>query len=305
MAMAARRCAVCRMAVAVGIVCPACLEVYAGGSVQQAARRSVEELPLESLSVPRAYQRDERPHLVRRIIREFDPDLVGLLTVVRDQGGQLWILDGQHRWLALVGLGYESALCEVLHEVPLPRQARIFSRRNVGRLPPHPRDAFRSDYAAGDPDVVAIAAVLRRHGYRLPLAGEKGAADCFVCVSTLREVHGWGLLEAAVSLIHQVWPEDAMATQAPILEGLAACLRLYPNADRAELLRRLARHSADEVLRLARIRLANDLDRRLWAHATHVLVELHNRGRTAGHRLDPPLIPYDAARRWKATGAET
>jgi hypothetical protein len=294
-----RRCAVCRAGVSEGIVCTSCLAQRSARNGKPAAPRTVEELPLESLSVPREYQREERPHLVRRIIREFDPDLVGLLTVVRDRDGQQWLLDGQHRWLALVALGHDSALCEVLHAVPLPRQAEIFSERNGRRLPPHPRDTFRSDYAGRHPDVLAIAAVLLRYGYRLPLGSEKGAADCFVCVSTLREVHAWGLLEPTVGLIHDAWPEDAMATQASIVGGLAACLRLYPTVDRADLRRRLVRHSPDEILRRARVRLANDLDRRLWAHAAHVMVDLYNRGRMARYRLDPPVIPYDAARRWK------
>lgn len=298
-----RRCAVCRVAVSEGIVCEPCLERSPHRNGEPRARRTMEELPLDALAVPKAYQREERPYLVRRIVREFNPDLVGVLTVVRDRDGAQWILDGQHRWLALVGLGYESALCEVLHDVPLERQAEIFSGRHAGRLAPHPRDAFRADYAAGDPDVQAIVAVLRRHSYRLPFLSHNGSADCFVCVSTLREVHSWGLLEPAVALIHDAWSEDDLATQAPILAGLAACLRLNESLDRAELRRRLSRHSADEVLRRARVGLANDRERRLWAHVASVVVELYNRGRTARHRLDLPVIPYDAARRWKTANA--
>src|SRR5262245_47394225 len=102
---ATRRCAICLTFLSDGIVCPSCLERSPGGAGLPAARRTVEVLALESLSVPRAYQRDERPHLVRKIIRGFNPDLVGLLVVVRDGDGADWILDGQHRWLALVGLG--------------------------------------------------------------------------------------------------------------------------------------------------------------------------------------------------------
>ena len=249
--------------------------------------------------MPAAYQREERPHLVRKIIREFDPDLLGLLVVVRDANRQLWILDGQHRWLALVGLGYETALCEVLHGVSLRRQAQIFSGRNSRRISPHPLDAFRADHVGRDPDVLAIVSVLRRHGYQPPFGSRKGSADCFVCVSTLREVQGWGLLELAVALIRDVWPEDDLATQAPILAGLAACLRLYPQVPPAALRKRLARHSAAEVLRRARAAHANSRERRMWVHVAAVVVDLYNHGRTAATRLDPQPITYDAARQWK------
>jgi Family of unknown function (DUF6551) len=296
------RCAVCGTFIRAGVVCP---EHRVGlsaidGLPAPGARRTTEWLPLEALSVPRSsYQREERPHLVRRIVREFDPDLLGLLTVCRDQGGELWILDGQHRWLALVELGYEQALCEVLHDVPLTRQAEIFSGRNSRRIAPHPRDAFRADHVAREPGAVAIVAILARHGYQPPYGGHRSSANRFVCVATLRDVHGWGLLEPTVAVLREAWPADDMATQAPILAGLAGFLRLHPEVGRRELVARLVKHSATEVLRLARARQANSRDRRLWAHVAATLVELYNRGRREVHRLPWAEVPFDTVRQWK------
>jgi hypothetical protein len=301
----ARRCAVCGTFVRQGVVCPEHrMAATADGDDRRppSSRRTVEELPLEEMAVPRAYQRELREPLVRRIIREFDPDLLGLLVVVRDSERKLWILDGQHRWMALVGLGYERTLCEVLHGVPLPRQARIFSGRNGRRIAPHPRDAFRADHVGNDRQVVGIMDVLDRHGYQPPFGGARASARRFVCVSALREVHAWGLLEPAVALIRDAWPADELGTQAPILTGLAAVLRLYPQVAPRELGRRLSRHSADEVLRLARAAHANSRERRMWAHVAEVVVDLHNHGRTAANRLAFPQIPYDAAKQWKGGG---
>jgi hypothetical protein len=292
---------VCGTFIRDGIVCPG--HGSPAGDDQRAGalsiRRTVEELPLEDLAVPRAYQRRLKEHLVRRIIREFDADLVGLLVVVRDEQDALWILDGQHRWLALVGLGHRTALCEVLHHVPLARQATIFSGRNSSRVAPHPRDAFRADHVANHPHVTAIMDVLDRYGYRPPYGNSRASADRFVCVSALREVHSWGVLEPAVAVIRQAWRADELATQAPILLGLAAVLRLYPRLPADELARRLERHSAAEILRLARASCANSRERRLWVHVAAVVVDLHNHGRRAAHRLPAASIPIDAARRWK------
>jgi hypothetical protein len=295
-----RRCVICGTYVRDGVVCPAhrAAETERGGR-QPSARRTVEELPLDVMAVPRTYQRELREHLVRKIIREFDPDLLGLLVVVRDGEGQHWILDGQHRWLVLVELGYTTALCEVLHGVPLARQAHIFSGRNSRRIAPQPRDAFRADYVARDPQAVAIMNILDRHGYYTPFGSNKASARRFVCVGALREVHGWGQLEPAVGMIRAAWPADELATQAPIVTGLAAVLRVYPGVNQAELVRRLARHSATEVLRLARGQHANSRERRLWVHVAAVVVDRYNHGRTAAHRLPAPQIPYDAARQWK------
>ena len=295
------RCAVCGTFIRDGVVCPEHRADTAGGNGHHptGGRRSVEELPLEAMEVPRAYQRELREPQVRKIIREFDPDLLGLLVVVRDDERKLWILDGQHRWLALVELGYQTALCEVLHEVPLARQAQIFSGRNARRTSLLPRAAFRSDYVGNDPQVRAIVDILDRHGYRRPFTSSRASADRFVCVSALRQAHAWGVLEPAVALIRATWPEDHLATQAPILLGQAATLRLYPQLAPADLARRLGRHSATEVLRLASARHAGSLDRRPWAHVAAAVVDLYNHGRTAVHRLPEPRIPYDAHRQWK------
>ncbi|HXM57232.1 MAG TPA: hypothetical protein VOB72_17665, partial [Candidatus Dormibacteraeota bacterium] len=152
---------------------------------------------------------------------------------------------------------------------------------------------------AGDPDVVAIVRTLDRHGYLPPFGSTKAGADRFVCVSGLRLVHSWELLDASVGLIRDAWPRDELATQAPVLLGLAATLRLNQHLAAGELTRRLARHSANEVLRLARAQHANSRERRLWAHVAAVVVELYNHGRTAAHRLPAPLVPYDAVRLWR------
>ena len=296
-----RRCVICGTFIREGIVCPQHRSRTPNGGAGSPApiRRTVEELPLADLAVPHSYQRELKEHLVRRIVREFDPDLLGLLVVVRDSEDGLWILDGQHRWLVLVELGYQTALCEVLHQVPLERQAAIFSGRNSRRIAPHPRDAFRADHVAGHPQVVAIVDVLRQHGYQPPFGSSSASARRFICVSALREVQGWGLLAPTVALIRDAWPEDELATQAPILLGLAATMRLNPLLALGELSRRLARHSANQVLRLARAEHANSRERRLWAHVAAVVVDLHNHGRTAAHRLPAPLVPYDASRQWK------
>jgi len=74
---------------------------------------------------------------------------------------------------------------------------------------------------------------------------------------------------------------------------------VYPGVNQAELVRRLARHSATEVLRLARGQHANSRERRLWVHVAAVVVDRYNHGRTAAYRLPAPQIPYDAARQWK------
>ena len=299
------RCAVCGTFILSGVVCPEHRSVTASdaeGRPSLALGRTFEYLALESLEVPKSYQRQQRWPLVRKIVRDFDPDLVGVLTVCRDRAGKLWLLDGQHRWLALVDLGHEHAYCEVLHDVPLERQAEIFSGRNSRRIAPHPRDAFRADHVAGEPAAVAILAALARYRYEPPFGPHRASARRFVCVSTLREVHAWGVLDETLAVLNEAWPGDDLATQAAVLAGVAGFLKLYSEVSGRELAPRLLRHSADELLRFVRARLVGTHERRQWVHAAAVVCEWHNHGRRRVHQLAWHEVPADAAKQWKERG---
>ncbi len=291
------RCAICRAFIREGVVCPNC---RAGRpATDQQIKRSVRELPLDSLTVPEAYQRRVRDAQVRQIVREFDIYQLGLLTVCKDAEDRHWLLDGQHRWLALVELGFETALCEVLHGLSLARQAEIFSGRNQGRVRVGPLDAFHAEYIAEQPDAVGIVKTLERYGYRIALDSRRPSPDRIACAGTLREVYAWGVLGQTLGVIRASWPGDLMAVQAPVLQGIAAFLKLYPDIAPGDLTRRCAAHTAAEVVKQAQLRQVGTRDRRLWVHVAAVLVELYNRGRREGNRLQWTAVPITAARMWK------
>jgi hypothetical protein len=208
------RCVQCGTFIREGLLCPPCRE---NGSVHQPGevRRRVEDLPLDQLAVPGAYQRRLKERLVRHIVRNFDPYQVGLLTVVRAEDGKLWLIDGQHRVLALIELGWETALCEVLEGLSLERQAAVFSGRNRQRIAVDHLDGFRADYVAGQPEAVAIVALLHRYGYDVGFERRRPAADRVVCIEALREIHAWGVLNDTLAVVRGAWPTDPQATQAP------------------------------------------------------------------------------------------
>jgi uncharacterized protein DUF6551 len=293
-----KRCAVCDAFVREGsVLCPACRN---GSKVaDETIRRTTEWLPLDGLEVPKTYQRRQKDRLVRHIVRNFDEAQIGLLTVCRAEDGRQWLLDGQHRWLALAELGRTEAFCEILRNLSLERQAEVFSGRNKRRIAVDHLDAFRADHVAGKPEAVAVAALLRRHGYGIAQESRRPNADQVVCVTALAEIHAWGVLDQTLTLVRAAWPDDAQATQAAVLQGVAAVLRLYPGLDLSQLAASWGRHTAVEVLSRARMRRAAVSDGRAWAHVAAVLVEMHNHGRRAERRLSWYEIPSAAARDWK------
>src|SRR5213593_2738333 len=104
----------------------------------------VQTLKLDELIVDPRFQRPIQRSRVERYIKQFDPKLVGLLTVSLRPNGKDVILDGQHRWMTLVGRNYTEALCEVLTGLSFEQEAAIFHGRNVGRVRLKPGDYFRA-----------------------------------------------------------------------------------------------------------------------------------------------------------------
>src|SRR6266487_57054 len=142
------KCVVCEAFVREGsVLCPACRN--GSRPDRSSIERTTEWLRLDELEVPKAYQRRQKERLVRHIVRNFDEAQIGLLTVCRTPDGKQWLLDGQHRWLALCELGRTTAFCEVLHNLSLERQAEVFSGRNKRRNAVDHLDAVRADQVAG------------------------------------------------------------------------------------------------------------------------------------------------------------
>jgi hypothetical protein len=294
------RCVQCGSFIREGLICPPCRNGSAGRP-RSDATRTVEDLRLDQLEVPSAYQRRLKERLVRHIVRNFDPCQVGLLTAVRAGDGRLWLIDGQHRVLALIELGFESALCEVLEGLSLERQAEVFSGRNRQRVAVDHLDGFRADYVAGQAQAVAIVTSLRRHGYQVGFERRRASADHVVCIEALREIHAWGVLDETLSIVQGAWPADPQATQAPVLQGVAAFLRLYADVGAREAARRFVRLGSTELLGRARLRqTAIRGDRRSWVHVAAVLVEVHNHGRRAEQRLQWHDVPLHASKTWKS-----
>jgi hypothetical protein len=308
------RCVSCGTLVRQGVVCPHCAngepEIATNGAAATQGdaavpiapdgdRVTIEELYLGDLEVPREYQRQLKERTVRQIVANFDSALVGVLTVGRDAAGRLWLIDGQHRWEALVELGHERWHCEVLHGLSISRQAGIYTGRNTRRIAIDRLDAFRAAHVAGDPAARAIAATLSRHGYGVAGHSGRRTADQVGCVGALREINSWGDLDETMATVRAAWSGDIDATLADLLQGVAAVLHLHSEVNRRDLVRDWSRVTVAEVLSGARLRSAGTSDRRRWTHVAAVLVETYNRGRRAGHRLPLAEIPLLAARDWK------
>jgi hypothetical protein len=123
----------------------------------------------DTLDIDPSIQRDEEPDEIGRIVREFNPSALGIVTVsVRDVSDPVtgepvthsFLVDGQQRRAVCRIVGYEHKLPALVHYgLTKAQEAQLFldlnNRKGVG-----PWSKYKSRIQAGEPQALAIQAIL-------------------------------------------------------------------------------------------------------------------------------------------------
>jgi hypothetical protein len=213
---------------------------------------NTEEIELKYISVDKLvtdlpYQRVVR---AAKLKAKFDADLCQPITV-SFRGGKYNVVDGQHRVRRAIrdAPGYRMP-CRVLRKLTAADEANIFSKMNTDSSTPTRLENLIAAVEAGHAGAVAIKAELDRHGLRL--GANKGCVRAAVELETA----------AAKAVLPQVlstaraWYDASGNRDALTSGGLGALTAFFaerPNADVAEMQRKLAPHSPTAVVQSARM----------------------------------------------------
>lgn len=143
---------------------------------------------------PRA-QREIVPSRLASLVSNFNPALVGVITVSR-RAGQTLIVDGQHRWLA----AQDPNVVEKFGkdgEVPLTvmefsgltedQEAQLFLGLNSSAAV-HVAEQFNAAVLAQYADFMAVAEIVSDFGLKI---ARSGAQETINAPSTLMNIYGW------------------------------------------------------------------------------------------------------------------
>jgi len=273
------------------------------GGVESTAVRFgglVQMLKLDQLIVDARFQRPIQQSRVERYTKQFDPKLVGLLTVSHRPNGKYVILDGQHRWMVLVERSYTEALCEVLEDLTFEQEAAIFHGRNLSRARLKPGDYFRARLAAKDPVAMSINEIVNKAGYRIELNPQvqwhssSGYSDpkAIVSIAAVERIYGSGMLPATLSTIKAAWPsQPSFFMKTELLLGIAAFVRLYPETHEDRLVNMLSKFSPHVILANANRGAALGGRGSIWQHVAEDIRAIYNRHAQAG-RLPPRDVSF-------------
>lgn len=207
---------------------------------QVGAPPSLEQVPLDRLSVDPAYQRaTDGPasrRIIRRMIQEWNWSLCQPLSVSRRAGGALFVLDGQHRLQGARERGDILYLpCVIASNLDRADEANTFVKLNTERQKLGENDVFIGLLSAGDEHAVRVQTLLDAAGWTLARHRgthkfKPGELLCAPLLVKMLKARGEGAVRFALSVLRAAYPETRITITATLLAALG---QLFDDADAA------------------------------------------------------------------------
>ena len=166
-----------------------------------------------TLNVKRAQQ------IANHLVRE----AVGSIVVSQREGGELYIVDGQHRAHACELAGLTKITAEVHHGLTQPQEAMLFLIKNRESHKPRPIDEYHVGLTGGVPLFVDTDRVLKEH--RLGLGSS--SANSVGAVSGVLQItdrYGTAILDRALTVAEKAWGRTSETWDGMLLGGLGTFL---------------------------------------------------------------------------------
>jgi len=205
--------------------------------------RATEHLPFRSLAFDPEYQRRMIPARVKHLVKNWNEDHVGEVTVsARD--GKLYVIDGQHRVRAAMeqGLGDTKVKCDVRRGLERAEEARLFLALNDARMV-SAFDKYRASLVAGDPVAIGVRDTCDAHGWRVVGGGLRHGS--IACVTTILGIYDRDpeLLDATLHVLTEAWGTRNEAAEKTIVAGMSLVLgRFNGEIDKAALAKKLSKY---------------------------------------------------------------
>lgn len=209
---------------------------------------TIKWIPLADLDPHPLAQRRLDVRRAGEIARDFNPALMGTITVAETKKGKLWIVDGQTRASAalqwLDGDTAQCVECKVIAVADDAAAAELFIGLNNHKAV-KTIDKFLVRIVAKDAVALGIVAVLARVNLRVDRTRSDGVVQAVdACEWLFKRERGALLLERTIRVLHNAWGPQIDAYHALLIKGLGLLLAKHGSViDDEDLVRKLAKHS--------------------------------------------------------------
>jgi hypothetical protein len=201
-----------------------------------ASQKAIVAVEIKNCFADSTYARPFRFHIARKILKEFNWNIIGKPIVSKRKDGRYAILDGQHRIWAInqriasftttdddVYFSEEEEILisvEMHENLSLDEEAIIHTSWNTGQSKMSQQDIFKSEVVGLYPDAVAIRQMLDRH--EITVGNDIKKKGNLSCIQTVRKLHGISpkVLDKTFWILNLAWgdkspqPDSAYYTDA-------------------------------------------------------------------------------------------
>lgn len=187
-------------------------------------------IPVSLIKVDhKAYQREEKKHVVKMVKEWDDSQCTMLLVNYRSEEGWFYVIDGQHRTVAAKILGIERLVCEVFIDLSVEEEAERFLYYNTGTKSLSPFDTFKANICRKEANDTAIKEVCDK--YEIAIIDRKNKQKSLRSVTAARSIYkngGTVALNWIFSLIEEVhWEDFKESYSADILMAFTSVYTKY------------------------------------------------------------------------------
>lgn len=206
------------------------------------------------------YQRDLKPPHLAYLIREWEPDVVGVFIVNRRRDGSYQLVDGQHRLAAMEHFGIKTCLVYVARRDE-EEEATLWLKASHS-LPVTALERYRALLFAGDFEAHDLKRIVEEAGFGITKAAgqrKRGGSNSpteLVAISELYRSYRAGVLQETLEIVKECWPRDSEAASGYVIGGVSMLVRWVRTNrfpfQKPSAIQRWGEQSIKEIVGLAR-----------------------------------------------------
>ncbi len=208
----------------------------------------IEDVEVASLQVDPKYQRALGNLHVDRLVQQFNPAALGEIDVSERKNGEMFVIDGHHRWIACKRVGHKKMQARVHKGLSSAQEASLFLDLNFTRSVT-PGAKYNARMLMDEPDALAITAAVEAEGFTIdPTRAVHGQTVAGISkLDHIYKNYGSDTIQAVLRVTKFAWPTDPKGREATMLGGIARFLVTYPNTGVEALGRKLGQSTLQEL----------------------------------------------------------
>lgn len=243
------------------------------------------EIEVNHLRLHGGANREPQMTRVRKLEQTMDLDALGRFSVWHDGGRNFYVIDGQHRKLALenLGLGDWRVRCDVYEGMTFPEACEQFLKLNDALLV-RPFDKFDKAAKAGYEAEVETKRIITEAGLCISMQPGDGKVKAVVAAVDVWKLDRGRALARTLEWTKAAWGNTSSSLEGHVLRGLGTVAAAYNGeVDDAALVKKLAKFPGGPGALLGRAKAQREIKGGTVAlNAARIVVDVYNKGRRSG-----------------------